>query len=141
MSESYLTERKKSLEQTLKNDFDFKIVSDIPNIDYPLLLILDYSPESEDKPVSFAFSLSQYYKNIDDNFESRFWMTEENTYDNSRNDLKWPNYEKSYNKFKYSDYYFYPFSATINGYNFLDIRTVKALLRRLYGCIKFEVKK
>ena len=141
MNQSNVIERKKSLEKTLQNDFDFKVISDIENIDYPLLLILDYSPKNEDKPVSFAFSLLQYYKNVNDNFESRFWMTEENTYDNSRNNSKWPNYEKSYEKFKYLDYCFYPFSAKIEGYNFLDIQTMKALLHRLYDCIKFEVKK
>ena len=137
MSESHLAERKKNLEQTLKNDFDFKIVSDIPNIDYPLLLILDYSPESEDKLVSFAFSLLKYYQNSNNDFNRRFWMTEANSHDNSSNNPEWPNSHPPYKEFNYSNYHFYPFSIKVEGYNFLEIQSMRKLLRNLYHSIKF----
>lgn len=136
MNGGNLTERKKSLEQILKNDFDFKIVSDIANIDHSLLLILDYSPRSKDKPVSFAFSLLKYYQSSNNDFDRRFWMTEKNSRDNNPDNKDWPTPHSSYKEFKHLNYHFYPFSVEIEGYNFLETKSMRKLLRNLYHSIK-----
>ena len=137
-TEEQKRERKKILENKLKNNFKIDFVSDIPNIDSPLLLILDYSPRDEDlQLVSFAFSLLKYYKGSDSDFSNQFWSTR-NVQHPERTHTQTPHAHSAYKKFTYKENDFLPFSATLNRYNFLSLEKMKELLCSLYQTIDFS---
>lgn len=133
-------ERKEQLEKTLQDHFALKIINDIPNIDHPLLLILDYSPQNKATSlVSFAFSLQKYYDGNDEEFSQRFWITERSTRDPDSQNNNTPNYHPDYKEFDHKNYHFYPFSADLDGkYNFLNISNMNSLLKGIYSVIIFN---
>lgn len=95
--------------------------------DRPILFILDYSPGSNDPPVSFALSLIDYDK---DQFPSKCWMTCDKL---KRPGGVGPNPHPPYKKFSYGGKQFHPYSVSLSGYRSKDVCSIKTLIDDLYS--------
>ena len=127
-------EQQEKLKNALENQFKISFTSSVPNIDSPLLLVLDYSPTDENiNLVSFGFSLSKYYEGNDRDFENRFWTTRK-TRNPEREIENTPHFCQEYKEFNYEGKHFYPFSASLNEYSFINLNK---LLSDLYNNIDF----
>ena len=99
--------------------------ANIPNLDRPILLIIDYSPTDGAQPFSFAFEPG----------ENKCWIT----HDKIRIiNNQAPSFNEGYRKFVYGERCFYPYSIQIPSGTFDNIQEFKNTCEKLYNHIDQE---
>lgn len=110
--------------------YEICYVNSLPD---PLILVLDYSPQADSPPASFALSLSGHQGG---RFPSKCWMTHTQIVPIG-SEHNPPKPHPPYREFSYREYEFYPFSVELSGYTPRDADSIKLLIDRLYRHIKF----
>lgn len=108
----------------LDNEFDWKI-SNISNLDSPVLIISGYSPTNEARPFSFAFELPDG--------TNKCWLSNELV---KEIDGTAPKHHPDYSEFFYNNCLFYPFSVQLPYNIFIDFSIFKDICKSLYSHIK-----
>ena len=121
---------KQELQPGLSSLFKYEICY-VKNLDEPILIILDYSPQNNEPLASFAFSLGEYDGGI---FPPKCWMTHTELSPEYQDP---PRLHEGYKKFSYEGNQFYPFSVNLSEYTPKDVTSIKNVINSLYGHIKF----
>ena len=87
----------KEMEKELSRSFKWRL-ENVPDLDEPVLVVLDYSPSNDQPPISIAF---------DYNGGPKCWLSELQVYE--RNGHK-PNRHPEYREFVFEGRRFYPYS-------------------------------
>ena len=100
--------------------FDWRLTN-VPELENPVLIVLEYSPRSDQRPISIAFDYSG---------GSKCWLSEP-TVREINNDGPKP--YADYKKFIFEERKFYPYSVQSFGQSiFIDIRKFKDACQSLY---------
>ena len=100
-------------------------LSNVRELDRPVLIILDYSPNGESPPLSIALDFSG---------DARCWLSEACI---KRFDDIGPNSHSNYTQFEFEQRQFYPFSIQqpLGTKLFEDINNIRSICSRLYSHI------
>lgn len=104
-------------------------LDNIQNVEDVSIIIKNYSPDNNKRPVSIAFSIN------DDNnssFNPKCWMTERNL---KEVDGRMIPYHEAYKEFEFENKKFYPFSVNLGSYK-VNAEDIKKLCGHLYKHIK-----
>lgn len=112
--------------------FDYEFVH-ASNIVEPLLLIKNYAP-SNGRPVSFAFTLLEYYRPSNAGMGRKCWMTHSKV---KAVDNKKPNPHPNYQEFEHENVKYHPFSLVLAEHTY-DAESIRELCKNLYGHLDFE---
>ena len=108
------------MEDALNQRFNWRLTN-VPELDSPVLIILDYSPGDDDTPLSIALDFSG---------GAKCWISEEQVVEI---DNKAPAPNSKYKQFEFEGRRFYPFSVQGLGTSlFEDIETLNSICERLY---------
>ena len=103
----------KDIERFLGESFNVR-VTNVPELEHRILIVLDYSPSDSDKLISMAFGIAS---------EPKCWLTESAV---QEIDNDGPRPHSAYKEFIYNERQFYPYS-------------IKALLPEVFTCLsQFE---
>ena len=109
------------------NEFAKWALVQVPVLEDPVLLVLDYSPSMEQPPLSIAFDCGSGPK---------CWMTASKV---RKIDDKAPNYHDNYREFLWEGRQFKPYSIqNLSGAIFEDINALQAACRQLYQHVEWE---
>ena len=103
-------------------------LDNIPNVEDVSIIINNYSPNDNQRPISIAFSINIQNKI----FNAKFWLTENNL--KEIEDRYLPLHSK-YKEFSYEDKYFYPVSVNLSDYK-VDANSIQILCKQIYEHIK-----
>lgn len=107
----------------------------VNSLDELLLFILDYSPRSNDPPVSFVLSLRSYDEK---QFPPKCWMTCAEVKEIKLNGSTptGPRPHEPYGRFSYGGKQFHPYSVDLSGYMANDVSSIKEIVEGLYNHVK-----
>ncbi len=110
----------KEMKKELSRSFRSKL-ENVPDLDGPVLIVLDYSPNNDQPPISIAF---------DYNGGNKCWLSESRVY---AQDGLGPNSHAEYREFFFEGRRFYPYSIQAFPKDiFGDIKQFRNACRRLY---------
>ena len=116
-------ELSEEFKEGLKESFAWEYTN-ISNLDEPVLIIFNYSPPSESRPFSFAFSLRG---------NPKCWISHDKV---KKVGDKSPNRHQEYRDFDYDGQRFYAYSVqAFENPTFSDIAEFKKVCKRLYAHI------
>ena len=114
------------MEEALNQLFNWKLVN-VPELEYPVLLVFEYSPDDDQRPISIAFDYSG---------GSRCWLSEAKV---RMIGDKGPRPYKDYRNFIFNQRKFNPYSIEAFPKNiFEDIEKFKSACRLLYHHIDWS---
>lgn len=127
----------KEIEQELKSGLNKLFKYEIchkSNLTGPVLIILDYSPQNESPPASFALSLEQYEEGT---FPFKCWMTHTDIVPVTNAQYPPPKPYSEYGTFSHNGLDFNPFSVNLSGYTPKEASSIRCLIGNLYRHIRF----
>lgn len=114
------------IERTLGKVFNVK-VTNVPELEHPIAVVLDYSPSDLDRPLSLAFGLAS---------ERKCWLTASKV---QQIDGVGPNSHPDYRQFDYAERQFYPYSIEpLPTETFDCVSKLNAICRRLYDHVVWK---
>lgn len=100
----------------------------VPNVEDVSIIINNYSPTDNQRPISLAFSINIQNKI----FNPKCWLTEDNLKEIEGRHLP---LHSAYKEFSYKDKHFYPFSVNLSDYK-VDPNSIQILCKQIYQHIK-----
>lgn len=114
---------KDEIERLLRDSFNVEVAI-VPELEHPVVIVLDYSPTDSERPISMAFGLRA---------EPKCWLTlTESEVGKVAGEA--PRFHPSYRQFAYRGREFHPYSIQpLDGEVFTSALRFESLCRRMYG--------
>ena len=120
-------ELSESMKTSLNQHYNWRL-SNVPELDRPVLIVLDYSPNEESSPLSIALDFSG---------AARCWLSEERI---KKIDNVGPDPHSRYRQFEFEQRQFFPFSIQqpLGTQLFENIENFRSICIRLYSHIDWR---
>ena len=114
------------MEDALNQRFNWRLTN-VPELESPVLIVLDYSPSNDDAPLSIALDFAG---------GSKCWMSEERVI---KIDDNAPKPHPDYRQFVFEERRFHPYSIQGLGTSlFEDIQIFSSICKRLYSHVEWD---
>ena len=111
------------IERLLRESLNVKITN-VPELEHLVIIVLDYSPTDSERPISMAFGLEE---------EAKCWLTLTESEIRTVDD-EGPSSHPNYRQFAYQGRQFYPYSIRPLGQEvFACVSRFESICRRMYG--------